>query len=56
MELNKRQKLKKRAVALLDPLLVKFPPEDEHGHTEKKQHKCNRTAYQIDLAVDQFNR
>eukprot|EP00347_Sterkiella_histriomuscorum_P011202 403373359 len=55
MELSKRQKLQLRSAALLDTIEVGFQAQGFAPITRKPK-KENRVAYQIDSAVDQFNR
>ncbi|CDW90752.1 dual specificity catalytic domain containing protein [Stylonychia lemnae] len=55
MELSKRQKLQLRSAALLDTIESTFPREG-YASIQRKPNKQNRIAYQIDSAVDTFNR
>jgi len=69
MELGKRQVLKLKATALLDPVETDFSaikgPKDEDVRgeiakclqaTKRRPEKLNNVSYRIDSAVDSFNR
>jgi hypothetical protein len=50
MEMNKRQKLKLKSVAMLDTMEANFPTVGGSGFTPmgKKSNKNNKISYQID--------